>query len=113
MVIQPVRFAPIGMGYVIQVNRVTAVLPIGMKTGDRILSKAKDSGMYIDASRGRPFRSMLVLGDGFVVTTAINPLTLMKRFNTEYQEDYTEDKAIEEDLTDIVFDPEDMDGVEQ
>lgn len=75
------RFAHIGLDHVVQTNRVMAIIPPNLKTGRRYLEIAKGRGMHIDASRGRVFRSMLILDDGTVITSAISVQTLMKRFN--------------------------------
>lgn len=52
------KFAHIGMNHVVQVNRVIAVIPPNLKSGKRYLEIAKNRGIYIDASRGRLYRSL-------------------------------------------------------
>lgn len=91
-------FVHIGLNHVVQTNRVIAIIPPELKTGRRYLEVAKDRGMYIDASRGRPFRSLLLLDDGTVITSAISIMTLLKRFMSppdfapaDYREDDLED----------------------
>jgi regulator of extracellular matrix RemA (YlzA/DUF370 family) len=37
--------------------------------------------MFIDASRGRSHRSILLLDDGTVIASMITPMTLLKRFS--------------------------------
>ena len=85
-----VQFAHIGMNHLIQVNRVIAVIPPQLETGRKYLKIAKSRGSYIDGSRGRPTRSMLLLDDGTVVTSALNVKTIYKRFSID-QEDFTPD----------------------
>lgn len=75
-------FAHIGLDHVVQTNRVMAIIPPNLKTGRRYLEIAKNRGMHIDASRGRLYRSLLILDDGTVITSAISVQTLMKRFMT-------------------------------
>ena len=91
-----VQFAHIGLEHVVQTSRVIAIIPPYLKTGKRYLELAKRRGMHIDASRGRPFRSMLLLDDGTVITSATSVMTLLKRFNTPVEEipsDYRDDDA--------------------
>ena len=96
-------FAHIGLNFVIQTNRVIAIIPPNLKTGKTYLEIAKNRGMYIDASRGRPFRSLLLLDDGTVVSSATKIMTLLKRFGRTpdmVPNDYKEDDAadlLEED----------------
>ena len=75
-----VQFAHIGMNHIVQTNRVLCVMTPQTKTSKRYIDRSKERGMYIDASLGRKFRSVLLLDDGTIVTSCIKPLTLMKRF---------------------------------
>lgn len=91
-------FVHIGLNHVVQASRVMAIIPPELKTGRRYLEIAKDRGMYIDASRGRLFRSLLLLDDGTVISSATSIMTLLKRFNTpldKFPDDYREDDAAE------------------
>jgi regulator of extracellular matrix RemA (YlzA/DUF370 family) len=78
------------MNHLVQVNRVLAVIPYGLKTAERYIKIAKGRGVYIDASRGRNIRSVLLMDDGTVVTSALNVMTVLKRFSVD-QEDFTPD----------------------
>ena len=106
-----VRFAHIGKNHIVQVNRVIAVLPIKTKTAKRYLEIAKGRGTYIDASRGRPFRSEILMDDGTVITSCIGVMTLLKRFSVipdSYPANYWEDDMAaelleqDEDISDLV-----------
>ena len=92
-----VKFAHIGMNNLIQTNRVITVIPPRTRTSDRILEVAKGRGQFIDASRGRGHRSILVLDDGTVVASMISPLTLLKRFSLEPSELPTDYKVDDEE----------------
>ena len=99
------KFAHIGMNFVVQVNRVIAIIPPQLKVAKRYLELARNKGMHIDASRGRPFRSELILDDGTVITSALNVMTVLKRFSIsqdDFPPDYHEDDA--EDI--LEFDDE-------
>lgn len=107
MIYQRPTFKNIGHGHVIQVNRVVAILPPGTVTANTYLSKAKNAGLYIDASRGHKFRAILILDDGCVVSAAISVATLLKRFSEDFDTDYTSKEEIEEEMEDLIMDPQD------
>lgn len=93
-----VQFAHIGMNNVVQTNRVLVVIPPHTRTSDRIMEVAKGRGQYIDASRGRSHRSILLLDDGTVIASSKTPMTLLKRFSldpsdlpTDFRTDDAED----------------------
>ena len=88
-----VQFAHIGMNNLVQTNRVLAVIPPRTKTANRILEVAKGRGQFIDASRGRTFRSILILDDGTVVASTKTPMTLLKRFSLSPDELPTDFRA--------------------
>lgn len=99
-----VQFAHIGMNNVVQTNRVNIIIPPKTTTANRILEVAKGRGQFIDASRGRMHRSLLLLDDGTVVASCKSPMTLMKRFSldvdklpTDYRSDDAEEELLEFD----------------
>ena len=103
-------FKHIGHGNVIQINRVVAIIPPGTVTANDYLKRAKSAGLYIDASRGRSFKAILILDDGCVVSAAISVATLLKRFSENYDSDYTDQRMIDQDMEDMVF--EAREGIE-
>lgn len=101
-----VQFAHIGMNNLVQTNRVLAVIPPKTITANRILEVAKGRGQFIDASRGRSHRALLLLDDGTVIASTKTPMTLLKRFTLSPDDlptDFREDDA--QDL--LEFDEED------
>lgn len=62
--------------------------------------------MFIDASVGRKRRSILLLDDGTVVATCINPMTLLKRFMLNNADDLPTDAAADDALDLIEMDEE-------
>lgn len=102
-----VQFAHIGMNNIVQTNRVLAVIPPHTRTSDRILEVAKGRGQFLDASRGRSHRSILMLDDGTVIASCITPMTLLRRFSldpTELPGDFRSDD--EEEM--LEFDEEEL-----
>ncbi len=76
-----VQFAHIGMNNLVQTNRVLAVIPPKTITANRILEVAKGRGQFIDASRGRSHRAILILDDGTIIASCKTPMTLLRRFS--------------------------------
>lgn len=100
-----VQFAHIGMNNVVQTNRVLTIIPPHTKTADRILEVAKGRGQFIDASRGRSHRAILILDDGTVIASTKTPMTLLKRFSLDPSELPTDFRA--DDAEDLLeFDEE-------
>lgn len=110
MTYQKPTFKHIGHGHVLQINRVVAIVPPTTATAQEYLKRAKNAGLYIDASRGHKFRSIIILDDGCVVSAAISIPTLLKRFSEDFDTDFTSREGIEEEMEDIILEP--MDGVE-
>lgn len=105
----PVQFAHIGMNNLVQTNRVLAVIPPKTITANRILETAKNRGQFIDCTRGRSHRAILILDDGTVLASTKTPMTLLKRFVLELDQlpsDFREDDA--EELLEF-----DVDGEEE
>lgn len=100
------KFASIGLGYGVQVNRVDLILPPDTMTTKQKVKQARDAGYFIDASRGRKFRSVLMMQDGVVVASAISPSTLIKRFAEDISVNYMDELSSQEGMEDYVFDPE-------
>lgn len=93
-----VNFAHIGMNNLVQTDRVLVVIPPKTITANRILDVAKGRGQFIDCTRGRSHRAILILDDGTVLASTKTPMTLLKRFSLDTSElptDFREDDAEE------------------
>lgn len=96
------KFANVGLGHIIMVNRVIGILPPKTYIAKNWSDRAKDMGTYIDASRGRKIRSIICAEDGVVWASAISPMTLLKRFS-EQEQTYSDREALQQDLEDFVL----------
>lgn len=94
------QFAHIGMNHVIQTTRVLCIMKPTTMSARRFIDRSKERGMFIDASLGRHYRSVLLLDDGTIVTSCIKPLTLMKRFSLTPDQYPT--NAVEDDAEDLI-----------
>ena len=88
------KFSHIGMGTVVQTERVIFITAPGSATAQRYMDDAKKKNKLHNATLGHKFRSLVVMDDGTVLISCIKPLTLMKRMNGM---DTTEEEPIEEE----------------
>ena len=90
-------FVHIGMGTIIQKERVIFITQPKSTTAKRYIDIAKKSGKYLDATHGKRFRSIIVMDDGTVIMCMIHAQTLMRRFNAigMADEDIAEADALE------------------
>lgn len=75
------RFAHIGFGNVVCCNRVVAMIPPQGARGRAMLKKTKDEGTFIDGCLGRTMKTLLLLDNGYLMSSHIRPRTLALRFN--------------------------------
>lgn len=69
----------IGFGNTVNVNRVIAVVGPESASIKRILQKAQDNGVLIDATYGRRTRAVIIMDSDHVVLSAIQPETITAR----------------------------------
>jgi len=105
-----VKFAHIGMNNIVQTNRVLLIMPPHTITADRIIKVAKGHGQFIDASRGRSHRAILIFDDGTVVASTKTPMTLLRRFSLNPEDMPTDFRA--DDAEDLLEFDEDEDEEE-
>ena len=69
----------IGLGNFVPYERISAIVAPDSAPVKRIVQEAKDKGNRIDATYGRRTRAVLVLDNGQVVLSSIQPETLVGR----------------------------------
>ena len=67
----------IGLGNFVPYERISAIVAPDSAPVKRIVQEAKDKGICIDATYGRRTRAVLVLDNGQVVLSSIQPETLV------------------------------------
>lgn len=72
-------FLGIGFGFMVNVNRVTSILPYIGKYTHTLYLKARDEGKYHDATRGRGKRSLVLLDNGEIFGSAFKSPTIVNR----------------------------------
>ena len=73
----------IGFGNTINANRIIAVVSPESAPIKRILQKAQDNGVLIDATYGRRTRAVIIMDSDHVVLSAIQPETITTRANEQ------------------------------
>ncbi|NJL98890.1 MAG: DUF370 domain-containing protein [Synechococcaceae cyanobacterium SM2_3_2] len=77
-----VKLINIGFGNIIMSSRLVAIVSPDSSPVKRLLKEARDRGQMVDATHGRPTRSVLVMDSGHVIRSAIQPETIANRFAT-------------------------------
>lgn len=77
----------IGLGNFVQEARVIAIISPESAPVKRMVRDAKDKGLVIDSTYGRPTRAVIVMDNGSIVLSAIQPETIINRNNKEVRMD--------------------------
>lgn len=77
----------IGFGNVVNTNKIIAIVSPDSAPVKRLVQKAKENGMAIDATQGRKTKAVLVMENSQVVLSALLPETIANRAQVEKVED--------------------------
>ncbi|MBN1332310.1 MAG: DUF370 domain-containing protein [Synergistales bacterium] len=81
------KLVHIGFGNMLVTERIIAIIHPSSAPIKRLKEEAKESGRLIDATQGRKTRAILITDSNHVVLSAIQPETIVHRFETEEDED--------------------------
>ena len=73
------RLIHIGFGHIVNTSKIIAIVSPESAPIKRMVQKAKESGMAIDATQGRKTKSVLVMENSQVVLSALLPETIAGR----------------------------------
>ena len=79
------RLIHVGFGNIVNTGKIIAIVSPESAPIRRIISKAKESNMLIDATYGRRSRSVLVTDSDHVILSPIQPETIANRLSSEYE----------------------------
>ena len=82
---QIMKTLSIGLGNFVQEARVIAIISPESAPVKRMVRDAKDKGLVIDSTYGRPTRAVIVMDNGSIVLSAIQPETIINRNNKEVE----------------------------
>lgn len=85
------RFVPIGFGNAVCVNKIYMLMAPDTAQGQRVLKEAKATGMYIDASRRRPIKTLIIMDDNRVIGCAFSPQTTFNRVQNATETNMSEE----------------------
>ena len=72
-------FISIGLGALISLEKVVAVIPYGSSPARRLREDSRKQGKLIDATEGRKTRSLIITSSNHVILCAIASSTLAQR----------------------------------
>ena len=76
------RLLNIGFGNSVNTAKITAVVSPEAAPVKRMVQAAKEEGRIIDATLGRRTKAVLVMEEGHIVLSALQPETIAKRFSS-------------------------------
>ena len=71
----------VGFGNMVNTGKLTAIISPDSAPVKRLIQSAKDSGTAIDATQGRRTKAVVVMENGQIVLSALQPETLSSRFH--------------------------------
>ena len=77
------RLIHIGFGNVVNTGKIIAIVSPDSAPIKRMVQKAKEEGMAIDATQGRKTKAVLVMENRQIVLSALLPETISNRAQTE------------------------------
>ena len=81
----------IGFGNMVNADKVLAVVSPESAPIRRIITKAKESNMLVDATYGRRSRSVLITDSDHVILSPIQPETIANRLSSDLEEEEEEE----------------------
>ena len=90
------KLVNIGFGNVVNSEKLLAVVSPDAAPIKRLVTKAKEEGMVIDATQGRRTKAVIILEGGSILLSALQPETVSRRFNADYAGKDDREEAEEE-----------------
>ncbi len=82
----------IGFGNSVNTDKVTAVVSPEAAPVKRLVQKAKEEDRTVDATQGRRTKAVLVMDDGHVILSALQPETISRRFSSKIEDEGEEEE---------------------
>lgn len=77
----------IGFGNIVNTGKIIAIVSPDSAPVKRMVQRAKENGIAIDATQGRKTKAVLVMENSQVVLSALLPETIAARAQVEKRED--------------------------
>lgn len=76
----------IGFGNMVAAGRIIAVVAPDSAPVKRMVQDARDASKLVDATAGRRTRAVMMMDNGYVVLSAVQPETIAGRLKSEDEE---------------------------
>jgi len=86
-----VKLINIGFGNMVAANRIIAIVSPESAPIKRVIQKAKEKDMLIDATYGRRSRAVLIIDSEHVILSPLQPETVANRISYEDEDSEDED----------------------
>ena len=86
------RLIHVGFGNIVNTDKIIAIVSPESAPIKRLVQKAKETGLAIDATQGRKTKSVLVMENSQIVLSALLPETIAGRAQALWPEDEKEDR---------------------
>ncbi len=73
----------IGFGNIVNADKLISIVSPDAAPIKRMVQKAKEDGVAIDATQGRKTKAVLIMENGMIVMSALLPETISGRMQTE------------------------------
>lgn len=80
------RLLNIGFGNMVAAGRIIAVVASDSAPVKRLVQEARDAGRLVDGTAGRRTRAVLMMDNGHVVLSAVQPETIAGRLQQDTEE---------------------------
>lgn len=74
-----IKLVNIGFGNIVAANRIISIISPESAPIKRIIQEARDKGMLVDATYGRRTRAVVVMDNGHIILSAVQPETVANR----------------------------------
>lgn len=77
------KFVNIGFGNIINTEKIVAVVNPEAAPIKRMVQSAREEGRIVDATQGRKTKAVMVTEDTYIVLSALQPDTILRRVQSE------------------------------
>lgn len=76
----------IGFGNMVAAGRIIAIVSPDSAPVKRLIQEGRDNGHLVDGTAGRRTRAVLMMDDGHIVLSAVQPETIAGRLQSDTEE---------------------------
>ncbi|WP_379970247.1 extracellular matrix/biofilm regulator RemA [Ectobacillus sp. sgz5001026] len=84
------QFLNIGYGNIVSAHRIIAIVSPESAPIKRLVQEGREQNILLDATYGRKTRAVIIMDDGHIVLSPIQPETIAQRLNSSNKDDKEE-----------------------